>query len=157
MPFYGTARAGPAGAPAWTPSGNIGEKGAMSAEAVPLKSAFRWKAFLRKGGISRHLRTSPLQWKRFLSGKGPFFLPLKSAFQWMPNLSGQTARRPALPNQKADVRRGHGLEAPQAGCSSRQMEARREKPMKKIMFVALVVLAGLAVILDDGRPRTRRR
>ena len=60
----------------------------MSAEAVPLKSAFRWKAFLRKGGISRHLRTSSLQWKRFLSGKRPFFLPLKSAFQWMPNLSG---------------------------------------------------------------------
>ena len=29
--------------------------------------------------------------------------------------------------------------------------------MKKIMFVALVVLDGLAVILDDGRPRTRRR
>ena len=29
--------------------------------------------------------------------------------------------------------------------------------MKTIMFVALVVLAGLAVILDDGRPRTRRR
>lgn len=29
--------------------------------------------------------------------------------------------------------------------------------MKKIMFVALVVLAGLAVMLDDGRPRTRRR
>lgn len=29
--------------------------------------------------------------------------------------------------------------------------------MKKIMFVALVVLAGLVVILDDGRPRTRRR
>ena len=29
--------------------------------------------------------------------------------------------------------------------------------MKKIMFVALVVLAGLAIILDDGRPRTRRR
>ena len=29
--------------------------------------------------------------------------------------------------------------------------------MKKIMFVALVVLAGLAVILDDGRTRTRRR
>ena len=29
--------------------------------------------------------------------------------------------------------------------------------MKKFMFVALVVLAGLAVILDDGRPRTRRR
>ena len=29
--------------------------------------------------------------------------------------------------------------------------------MKKIMFVALVVRAGLAVILDDGRPRTRRR
>lgn len=29
--------------------------------------------------------------------------------------------------------------------------------MKKIMFVALVVLTGLAVILDDGRPRTRRR
>ena len=29
--------------------------------------------------------------------------------------------------------------------------------MKKIMFVALAVLAGLAVILDDGRPRTRRR
>ena len=29
--------------------------------------------------------------------------------------------------------------------------------MKNIMFVALVVLAGLAVILDDGRPRTRRR
>lgn len=29
--------------------------------------------------------------------------------------------------------------------------------MKKIMFVALVILAGLAVILDDGRPRTRRR
>ena len=29
--------------------------------------------------------------------------------------------------------------------------------MKKIMFVAPVVLAGLAVILDDGRPRTRRR
>ena len=29
--------------------------------------------------------------------------------------------------------------------------------MKKIMFVALGVLAGLAVILDDGRPRTRRR
>ena len=29
--------------------------------------------------------------------------------------------------------------------------------MKKIMFVALVLLAGLAVILDDGRPRTRRR
>lgn len=29
--------------------------------------------------------------------------------------------------------------------------------MKKIMFVALVVLAGLAFILDDGRPRTRRR
>lgn len=29
--------------------------------------------------------------------------------------------------------------------------------MKKIVFVALVVLAGLAVILDDGRPRTRRR
>lgn len=29
--------------------------------------------------------------------------------------------------------------------------------MKKIMFVALVVLASLAVILDDGRPRTRRR
>lgn len=29
--------------------------------------------------------------------------------------------------------------------------------MKKIMLVALVVLAGLAVILDDGRPRTRRR
>ena len=29
--------------------------------------------------------------------------------------------------------------------------------MKKIMFVALVVLAGLAVILDDGRPRTWRR
>lgn len=29
--------------------------------------------------------------------------------------------------------------------------------MKKIIFVALVVLAGLAVILDDGRPRTRRR
>lgn len=29
--------------------------------------------------------------------------------------------------------------------------------MKKIMFIALVVLAGLAVILDDGRPRTQRR
>lgn len=29
--------------------------------------------------------------------------------------------------------------------------------MKKIIFVALVVLVGLAVILDDGRPRTRRR
>lgn len=29
--------------------------------------------------------------------------------------------------------------------------------MKKIMFVALVVLVGLTVILDDGRPRTRRR
>lgn len=29
--------------------------------------------------------------------------------------------------------------------------------MKKIMFVALVVLVGLAVILDDDRPRTRRR
>lgn len=29
--------------------------------------------------------------------------------------------------------------------------------MKKIVFIALVVLAGLAVILDDGRPRTRRR
>ena len=29
--------------------------------------------------------------------------------------------------------------------------------MKKIMFVALVVLVGLAVILDDARPRTRRR
>lgn len=29
--------------------------------------------------------------------------------------------------------------------------------MKKIMFVALVVLVGLAVILDDGRPHTRRR
>ena len=29
--------------------------------------------------------------------------------------------------------------------------------MKKIMFVALVVLVGLAVILDDGRPRTRRQ
>ena len=29
--------------------------------------------------------------------------------------------------------------------------------MKKIMFGALVVLAGRAVILDDGRPRTRRR
>ena len=29
--------------------------------------------------------------------------------------------------------------------------------MKKVMCVALVVLAGLAVILDDGRPRTRRR
>lgn len=29
--------------------------------------------------------------------------------------------------------------------------------MKKIMFVALVVLVGLAVILDDGCPRTRRR
>lgn len=29
--------------------------------------------------------------------------------------------------------------------------------MKKIMFVALVVLAGLAVILDDGRFTDRRR
>lgn len=29
--------------------------------------------------------------------------------------------------------------------------------MKKIMFVALVVLAGLAVILDDGRFTGHRR
>lgn len=29
--------------------------------------------------------------------------------------------------------------------------------MKKIVFIALVVIAGLAVILDDGRPRPLRR
>lgn len=29
--------------------------------------------------------------------------------------------------------------------------------MKKIVFIALVVIAGLAVILDDGRPHPRRR
>ena len=28
--------------------------------------------------------------------------------------------------------------------------------MKKIVFIALVVLAGIAVILDDGRPRPVR-
>lgn len=28
--------------------------------------------------------------------------------------------------------------------------------MKKVLFIAFVVLAGLAVILDDGRPRHRR-
>lgn len=28
--------------------------------------------------------------------------------------------------------------------------------MKKLMFIALVVIAGLAVILDDGKPRPRR-
>lgn len=27
--------------------------------------------------------------------------------------------------------------------------------MKKVLFIAFVVLAGLAVILDDGRPRHR--
>lgn len=29
--------------------------------------------------------------------------------------------------------------------------------MKKVLFIALVVFAGLAVILDDGRPRHRAR
>lgn len=29
--------------------------------------------------------------------------------------------------------------------------------MKKLLFVAFVVLTGLAVILDDGRPRPRSR
>ena len=29
--------------------------------------------------------------------------------------------------------------------------------MKKLMFIALVVLASLAVILDDGQPRRRPR
>ncbi len=28
--------------------------------------------------------------------------------------------------------------------------------MKKVIFIAVVVLAGLAVILDSGRPRARR-
>ena len=28
--------------------------------------------------------------------------------------------------------------------------------MKKIVFIAVVVLAGLAVILDSGRPRSER-
>lgn len=28
--------------------------------------------------------------------------------------------------------------------------------MKKVAFIAFVVLVGLAVILDDGRPHTRR-
>lgn len=28
--------------------------------------------------------------------------------------------------------------------------------MKRVIFIAFVVLAGLAVILDDGRPRARR-
>ena len=28
--------------------------------------------------------------------------------------------------------------------------------MKKVIFIAVVVLAGLAVILDSGKPRTRR-
>lgn len=29
--------------------------------------------------------------------------------------------------------------------------------MKRLVFIALVVIAGLAVILDDGRPHPRRR
>lgn len=29
--------------------------------------------------------------------------------------------------------------------------------MKKVLFIAFVVIAGLAVILDDGRPRRIRR
>lgn len=29
--------------------------------------------------------------------------------------------------------------------------------MNKLIFIALVVIAGLAVILDDGRVRPRRR
>lgn len=28
--------------------------------------------------------------------------------------------------------------------------------MKRVIFIAFVVLASLAVILDDGRPRARR-
>ena len=31
----------------------------------------------------------------------------------------------------------------------------REAIMKKLIFIAFVVIAGLAVILDDGRPRRR--
>ena len=33
----------------------------------------------------------------------------------------------------------------------------REAIMKKLIFIAFVVIAGLAVILDDGRPHPRRR
>lgn len=29
--------------------------------------------------------------------------------------------------------------------------------MKKFLFIALVVIAGLAVVLDDGRPRPHLR
>lgn len=29
--------------------------------------------------------------------------------------------------------------------------------MKRLVFIALIVIAGLAVILDDGRPHPRRR
>ena len=33
----------------------------------------------------------------------------------------------------------------------------REAIMKKLIFIAFVVITGLAVILDDGRPHPRRR
>ena len=33
----------------------------------------------------------------------------------------------------------------------------REAIMNKLIFIAFVVIAGLAVILDDGRPHPRRR
>ena len=31
----------------------------------------------------------------------------------------------------------------------------REVTMKRLIFIAFVVIAGLAVILDDGKPRPR--
>ena len=44
-----------------------------------------------------------------------------------------------------------------AGCEYSVSCHRREPAMKKIMFIAFVVNAGLAVILDDGRARPNRR
>lgn len=44
---------------------------------------------------------------------------------------------------------------PRATSGRRMGSSEREVIMKKIIFIAVVAIAALAVILDDGRPRPR--
>lgn len=64
--------------------------------------------------------------------------------------------RATLQNRKAPV---SGFDGPGRRTLRRwsQQTTNREATMKKLVFIAVVAVAAIAVILDDGRPRLRRR
>ena len=67
----------------------------------------------------------------------------------------ELASAPAtLRNRKPTVSRIDGS-APSDLRGLSQQPAQEEVIMKKLIFIAFVVIAGLAVILDDGKPHPR--